>query len=199
MNPIHERALSERDTLHSVKDFILGRWSPRAMNGEILSEEELMTLFDAARWAPSAYNEQPWRFIYANRETPEWNKLNGLLVDFNQEWCETASTLVVICSTNTFKLNDKPNPTHSFDTGAAWMALALQGASMGLVVHGMSGFDYEKARTELSIPDNVTVEAMFAIGKPAPKESLEGKLLEMENPSDRNPIDDFLMHGSFHS
>jgi hypothetical protein len=68
---------------------------------------------------------------------------------------------------------------------------------MGLVVHGMSGFDYEKARTELNIPDNVSIEAMFAIGKPAAKESLEGKLLEMESPSDRNPIDDFLMHGTY--
>ena len=197
MNPIYERALTERKTQHNVADFLLGRWSPRAMTGDALSEEELMTLFDAARWAPSAYNEQPWRFIYANRETPEWEKLNGLLGGFNQDWCANASTLVVICSTNTFKLNDKPSPTHSFDTGAAWMALALQGASMGLVVHGMSGFDYEQARTELNIPDNVTVEAMFAIGKPAPKETLEGKLLEMENPSDRNPIDDFLMHGSY--
>ena len=77
------------------------------------------------------------------------------------------------------------------------MALALQGANMGLVVHGMSGFDFDKARTELNIPDNVTVEAMCAIGKPAPKNTLEGKLLEMENPSDRNPIDSFLMHGSY--
>lgn len=197
MNPIHERALAERDTLHNVKDVILGRWSPRAMTGETLSENELMTLFDAARWAPSAYNEQPWRFIYANRETPEWETLNSLLVEFNQGWCATASTLVVVCSTSTFKLNDKPNPTHSFDTGAAWMALALQGAAMGLVVHGMSGFDYEKARTDLNIPDNVTIEAMFAIGKPATKETLEGKLLEMENPSDRMQLENIIMHGTY--
>ena len=79
MNPIYEGALTERNTPHNVADFLLGRWSPRAMSGEILSEEELMTLFDAARWAPSAFNEQPWRFIYANRETPEWEKLNNLL------------------------------------------------------------------------------------------------------------------------
>jgi nitroreductase len=197
MNPIYERALAERNTQHNVADFLLGRWSPRAMTGEALSQEEIMTLFDAARWAPSAYNEEPWRFIYANRETPEWETLNNLLVEFNQGWCATASTLVVVCSTNTFKLNDKPNTTHSFDTGAAWMALALQGASMGLVVHGMSGFDYDKARTDLNIPDNVNIEAMFAIGKPAPKETLDGKLAEMENPSDRNPIDEFLMHGTY--
>lgn len=192
-----KQALETRKADKPINQLILGRWSPRAMTGEAIDQETLETVLEAARWAPSAYNEQPWRFIYAHRDSPEWEALNNLLVEFNQEWCKNAAALVLICSTKTFKRNDKPSPTHSFDTGAAWMSLALQGASMGLVVHGMSGFDFDKARADLNIPENVQVEAMCAIGVLADKTTLEGKLLEMESPSDRLPLSETLMHGTY--
>jgi nitroreductase len=176
---------------------ILCRWSPRAMTGEPLDDDELMALFEAARWAPSSYNNQSWRFIYAKRDTPAWDKLFGLLVEFNQSWCKNAAALVVIISKATFDFNGKPAITHSFDTGAAWMSLALEGSRRGLVVHGMEGFDYAKAKTVLGIPDGYQVEAMCAIGKRAPKEALPADMQAREQPSDRKPLKDIVWEGMF--
>ncbi len=182
---------------YPIADFILNRWSPRAMSGEPLSDNELFRLFEAARWAPSSYNGQPWRFIYAKRETPHWDKLFNLLVEFNQSWAKNAAALVVVASRDTFEYNGKPERTHSFDTGAAWENLALQGTINGLVVHGMEGFDYKKAKESLGIPDGYTVEAMIAIGKPGKKESLPKELQEKEVMSDRKPITEFVFEGKF--
>ena len=173
------------------------RWSPRAMTGEEISDEILFGLFEAARWAPSSYNNQPWRFIYAKRNTPEWDTLFDLLVDFNKSWVKNAAVIVVTLSKNTFDKNGKPCRTHSFDTGAAWISMAIQGSSQGLVVHGMEGFDYEKAKKNLGIPDDHTVEMMAAIGKKAPKESLSEDLCKMEEPSGRRPLEEIVMKGRF--
>ncbi len=167
------------------------------MSGESITDEQLMTLFEAARWAPSSYNGQPWRFIYAKRDTPHWQKLFDLMVPFNQGWAKTAAVLVVIASRDSFTLNNKPARTHSFDTGSAWENLALQGFADGLVVHGMEGFDYEKSKKMLNIPEGYTVEAMCAIGKPGKKESLPPELQQREFPSDRNPIQSFVFEGEF--
>lgn len=186
-----------RESTYPISPMILNRWSPRSMTGEKLDQQELMSLFEAARWAPSSYNNQPWIFIYAERETPEWNRLFDLLVPGNQAWTVNAAALVVVISKNTFYHNEKPARTHSFDTGAAWMALALEGTARGYVVHGMEGFDYEKARTSLEIPDGYTVEAMVAIGKRAPKEKLSAELQSREKPSSRKPLEQIIMKGKF--
>lgn len=150
---------------YAIEDFFVERRSLYAMSGESITDEELLQLFEAARWAPSSYNEQPWRFIYAKRETPEWNTLFELLVDFNKKWTSRASALVLVISRNNSEHNGKSNPTHSFDTGAAWENIALQAYLNGLVAHGMGGFDYARARKDLNIPDDYTVEMMFAVGK----------------------------------
>jgi nitroreductase len=155
-----------------------------------------MSLFEAARWAPSSYNDQPWRFIYAKKDTPEWDRLFNLLVPFNQSWARNGAVLIAIVSRNTFE-NNKPSPTHSFDTGAAWENLALQASSMGLVAHGMSGFDMNRARKELSVPDNYTIEAMAVIGKRASKRSLPLELQEKETPTTRKPVQDLIFKGEF--
>lgn len=186
-----------RKPTHKIEPMILNRWSPRAMSGVSMSDEELLPLFEAARWAPSSYNNQPWRFLYAKRGTPQWNRFFELLVPFNQEWCKNASALVVIVSKETFDHNGKLCPTHSFDTGAAWMAMALEGASRGLVVHGMGGFDYEKAKTVLQIPEGYTVEAMAAIGKRGSKSLLPDHLQKSEVPSRRKPLDQIAFEGMF--
>jgi nitroreductase len=182
---------------YPILDLILNRWSPRAMSGEPISDQELTSLFEAARWAPSSYNGQPWRIIYAKRDTQAWAPLFNLLVPFNQEWAKNAAVLVLVISRDTFEFNNKPARTHSFDTGAALENLALQGFSMGLVVHGMEGFDYDRAKKELGIPDGYTVQAMFAIGKPAPKEVLSPELQKREEPSDRKKIDACVCEGRF--
>lgn len=186
-----------RKPTYPINPIILNRWSPRAMTGEELTDDELMPLFEAARWAPSSYNNQPWRFIYAKRNTPEWNPIYDLMVDFNKQWTKNAAVIGVVISHNVFDHNGKPARTHSYDTGAAWISLALEGTSRGLVVHGMQGFDYDKARQTLMVPDNYTVEAMFAIGKRAPKETLPEELQKKEFPSDRRPLSEIVMKGKF--
>lgn len=186
-----------RTPTHDINSLVLNRWSPRSMTGQPLSDEELLPLFEAARWAPSSFNSQPWRILYAKRDTPEWDRFFDLLIDFNKAWCKNAAALVVMVSRDTFEHNDKPSITHSYDTGAAWMAIALEGASRGLVVHGMSGFDFDKAKDTLNIPEGYTVEAMAAIGKKAPKDNLPPEMAEREAPSGRKPLDELIYEGGF--
>lgn len=186
-----------RQPEHEVEPLIVERWSPRAMSGEALSDAELGQLFEAARWAPSSFNEQPWRILYARRDSAEWETFFGLLVEANQVWAREAAVLLVIVSKSTFTRNGKPNPVHVYDAGAAWENLALQGARMGLVVHGMAGFDNEAARERLSVPADYTVVAMAAVGRPGDVEKLPEKLREMEFPSDRRPIGEWTAAGGF--
>lgn len=188
--------MQTRHPAHKVLDLIVHRWSPRAFSGEKISQEELFQIFEAARWAPSSYNNQPWRFIYAHRQTPAWDKLFNLLVPFNQSWVKDAAVLVLIISHKLFDKNNKPSRTHSFDTGAAWENMALQSESMNLITHGMEGFDYDRAQKELNIPDIYAVEAMIAIGRPGKKENLSKDLQEREIISDRKPIESFIFEGS---
>jgi nitroreductase len=186
-----------RKSEYAIDKLFLDRWSPRAMSGEEISETELMVLFEAARWAPSSYNNQPWRMIYARRNTPQWNTLFDLMVPQNQEWTKNAAMLIVFISKTTFDFNAKPYPTHSFDTGAAWDSLALQAWLKGYVAHGMQGFDYDKAITALKIPDGYRVEAMVAIGKPGKKEELSEQNQKREAPSDRKKLSEIISEGTF--
>jgi nitroreductase len=182
---------------HSIDTLFLDRWSPRAMSGAEISEAELMVLFEAARWAPSSYNNQPWRILYARRNTPHWQTFFDLMVPQNQAWTKDAAALLLFISKTTFDFNGKPYPTHSFDTGAAWENLALQGWLKGYVVHGMQGFDYDNAKTALSIPDGFRVEAMAAIGRPGKKEDLSPDNQKREAPSDRKKLTEIICEGKF--
>lgn len=188
-----------RKAEHSVDPLFINRWSPRAMSGQAVTQEELNSLFEAMRWAPSSYNEQPWRILYAIKDTPDWNLFFNFLVPFNQEWAKNAGALLVVISKNNFAHNNSYSPTHSFDTGAALQNLALQGDLLGLVVHGMGGFDYQKAKEELHIPEGYTVEAMFAVGKPGEINRLPESMQAIEKPSDRKKIEQFATKGKFSS
>jgi len=187
----------EPQAQNPVDELFLDRWSPRAMSGEGVSEEELLTLFEAARWAPSSYNNQPWRILYARRETGQWPAFFGLLVEGNQAWAKDAAALLVFVSKETFDFNGKPYPTHSFDTGAAWENLALQATMLGLVTHGMQGFDYERARKDLNIPEGFRVEAMIAVGRPGDPAQLPERLREREAPSGRKQLSEIICEGAF--
>ena len=189
--------INNRSVDHSVLPIFPQRWSPRAMSGETVTEEELNALVEAARWAPSAYNNQPWRFLYARRDTADWNLFFDLLVEPNKVWCKNAGALLVILSKTTFDFNGKPSRTHSYDAGAAWGSFALQGSANGLVVHGMQGFDYDRARTVLAVPDDYQVEAMTAVGRPGRKEDLPEDLQKREAPSDRKKVDRIAWEGKF--
>ncbi len=177
-----------------IHPLLLRRWSPRALSGEPITEVELRTLLEAARWAPSSVNSQPWRFLYARRGTPEWPTFVDLLSEGNREWCANAAVLMVVVSR---RVSDQGRPlrTHSFDSGAAWENLALQASALGLVAHGMSGFDFERARSELGIPADHSVEAMVALGRPAPKSVLSEKNQAREKPSGRRPVDELAFAG----
>ena len=190
-------ALPHRQPERPIEPIFLRRWSPRALSGEPLTDDELLTLFEAARWAPSTYNEQEWRFLYARRSGQHWPTFFDLLMDANKVWCQRAAVLVVVLSHRVFTLNGKPNPVHTFDTGAAFENLALQGTVMDLVVHGMAGFDREKARTKLRVPDDYAVEAMIAIGRPGNPEELPPELRQREKPSDRRPVKELICEGPF--
>lgn len=186
-----------RQADHPIDEIFLDRWSPRAMSGASLSEAELMVLFEAARWAPSSYNNQPWRILYARRESEHWPLFFGLLVPGNQKWAKDAAALLVMISKTTFDHNGKPSRTHSFDCGAAWENLALQGALKGYVVHGMEGFDYDRARIELKIPDEYQVEAMVAVGLPADPDTLTEEQKKRDVPSSRRQLDETICEGLF--
>lgn len=204
----HEKAVSEeavsadgvcittRTAGHPINKLILHRWSARAFSDAPVTDQELNQLFEAARWAPSSYNSQPWVFVYAKRGTPAWDTFKDLMVDFNKSWTHNAGALVVIASREKSETG-RPMHTHSFDTGAAWQNLALQATSMGLIAHGMSGFDYAKAKEALHIPDGYAIEAMVAVGRPGSLENLPEELRARETPSDRKPVESFAFEGSF--
>ena len=182
---------------HAIEPFFIDRWSPRAMSGEAITREELSRMLEAARWAMSSMNNQPWRFLYALRNTPFWEQFFGLLTPNNQAWCKNAAALIVVVSKKTFDHSGKPSRTHSYDTGAAWYSFALQGTMMGLVVHGMQGFDYDRAARELGVTDEYQVEAMAAVGRPGNREDLPPTLQERETPSQRKKVEEFAFEGGF--
>jgi nitroreductase len=186
-----------RQPARPIEPIFVRRWSPRAMSGARVGADDLATVFEAARWAPSTYNEQEWRFLYAHREGPHWQTFFDLLAEGNQAWCQRAGVLVVVLSHRVFSRNGKPNPVHTFDAGSAFENLALQGCSMGLVVHGMMGFDYDRAKTALAVPDDYAVEAMVAIGHPGDPDDLPEALRKMEVPSQRKPVAEIAREGAF--
>ena len=179
----------KRQADHPIDPLFLDRWSPRAMSGEEIAKEELLVLFEAARWAPSSYNNQPWRILYARRGSEQWPLFFDLLVETNKVWANHAAALLLFVSKTTFDHNGKPYPTHSYDTGAAWQNLALQGYLNGYVIHGMQGFVYEQARVALHIPEEFRVEAMAAIGKPGTPETLPETHRQRETPNDRRKLE----------
>lgn len=179
-----------RHTDYDIDPIYLKRWSPRSFLEKEVPEEDLMRIFEAARWAPSAMNLQPWRFIIA-RTKADREKFYSFINDGNRKWCEKAPVLALIIS-------DKQDATHAFDTGAAWGYLSLQAAHQGLATHPMGGFDRERAREILNIPDNFAIQALVAIGYQGEKEALDEELQAREQPSDRRPLKESIFEGSFH-
>ncbi|OHC99306.1 MAG: nitroreductase [Sphingomonadales bacterium RIFCSPLOWO2_12_FULL_63_15] len=190
-----------RAVTRPVDPLFLDRWSPRAFEASSLPQADLDTLLDAARWAPSAFNYQPWRFLYAHRDSADWARFLGLLLPFNQSWVQHASVLTFILSDSLSSApgsqETKPSHSHSFDAGAAWALLALQATRMGYHTHAMTGVDFDAARRELAVPDRFRIEAAVAIGRMGDKATLPEALQAREAPSGRNPIDSFAFAGNF--
>ncbi|MCW1383566.1 nitroreductase family protein [Novosphingobium sp. KCTC 2891] len=184
-----------RTTDRAVSPQFLARWSPRAFDGSAVDEGDLLTLFDAARWAPSAYNYQPWRFVWAQRDDAGWNDLLGLLLPFNAAWAREAGALVFVLSDRQILAPGASEPqeatTASFDAGAAWALLALQAETLGLATHAMAGFDHARAPEVLGAGDRFKVEAAIAIGRRGDKAQLPETLQAREVPSPRKDVHEF--------
>lgn len=192
---------SNRFSDYSIHQQFLDRWSPRAFTGEAMEENTLFTLLEAAHWAPSSYNAQPWRFIYALKDSPNWPDMMGLLSEFNHAWANRASAMVILLSKKTFvppgKTEAVANASHTFDSGAAWAYLALQASLSGWAAHGIGGFDKDRAREVLGIPDDYQVEVAIAIGRPAKPDCLPSTLQEMEKPGMRRPLRELVAANRF--
>lgn len=182
-----------------LESLIVQRWSPRSFDQSDMPQADLDVIFEAAGWAPSAFNIQPWTFLYARRGDENWDRFLSLLVEFNQSWAKDASLLIFAVSNRMQgRGEDKsPNHSHSFDAGAAWATMALQATAMGYHAHGMTGIEFGKAERELGIPDDHRLEAAIAIGRKAAKELLPEGLQEKEAPSGRKPVSEFAKAGSF--
>lgn len=184
---------------HPVLPLILDRWSPRSFTGETIPDEVLFSLFEAARWAPSAYNSQPWRFIWARNNTPEWNPIFSTLVEFNQLWGKNASAILVIASKEGFRRkpdeDEQKSSSHEFDTGAAWAQLALQAHALGWATHACGGFDKEAVRKNLGLPDDVHPHAIVLVGKPDSADALPENLRAIEVTRGRDPLSAIAFHG----
>ena len=190
-----------RTSDHEIDPLFLERWSPRAFTGEAIGRDVLMQIFEAARWAPSAYNSQPWRFVYALRDTPAWAGMLDLFVEGNKLWCKEAGALIVIASDSIMlppgKDTKVPSPSHSFDAGAASANLALQAIRLGWHAHAMIGFDRERAFAELGFTEGHRVEAAVALGRRGDKSTLPEALQKRETPNGRKPLAETVFEGRF--
>jgi nitroreductase len=184
---------------NDVDPMFINRWSPRAYTEAEIPDKVLLSIFEAARWAPSARNIQPWRFVFAKRQSATFNRLLGVLSEKNQLWAPQASALIALLSAKTFVLDGKQEPAHchSFDAGAAWANLTLQANLLGWQTRAMAAFDHEKASSILNLPKDYDIEVIIAIGKIGDKETLPAALKELEVPTSRLPLQDLVSEGTF--
>ena len=182
-----------------INDLIRDRWSPRAFGHQDVAPETLRSLFEAARWAPSSSNEQPWRFIVATKNDSEnFTKALQPLVEFNVNWAKHAAVLGFAVCELAFAKNNVPNRNAQYDTGAAMALLCIEATAHGLFVHQMAGFDPDTAREVFSIPGGFEAIAAFAIGYPGDPASLPQPMRDRElAPRSRKPIRDFVMTGQW--
>jgi nitroreductase len=173
------------------------RWSPRSFLDEPLTDDQVATLFEAARWAPSCYNDQPWHFRYA-RSSADRELFAEALLAKNQLWASRAPLLIFVLARRHFGHSSKPNRHGAFDAGAAWMSLALQARRLGLYAHAMAGFDIEKAYTLLKVnKEEFDIMAAVAVGFRGEANLLNEEMAEIEAPNGRKPLADVAGEGAF--
>lgn len=186
---------------HAIAPVYLERWSARSFKPEPMPEEDLLTMFEAARWAQSASNNQPWRFSYALRDSANWKKYLGFLVDSNRAWSQNASAIVVVLSKTHTSPTDgsEPRPirTHDFDAGAATQAFTLQAAKLGYIAHPMAGINIDVIKEVFGISEGYTVECAISVGKLAPREELPEKYQAREIQSQRKPLSEIVFKDGF--
>lgn len=185
---------------HPVDAQFPARWSPRAFSDAAMTESDMAGLLEAARWAPSAANVQPWRFAWGLRGDAGFAAIAAALMPFNRVWAESAAALVVVASKTTRTASDGaevPNAAHAFDVGAAWMSLSLQAHLAGWAAHAMGGFDHAAAAAALGLPDGHALHAVVAIGRLGDPAQLPEALRLRETPSPRKPLAEIAGQGRF--
>jgi nitroreductase len=186
---------NNRKPAYGIDRMFIDRWSPRAFSSEPLTPEQVQTLFEAARWAPSCFNEQPWFFAYATSQEDR-QAFADVLVKKNQLWAGRAPLLIFILARRQFKQGGRENRHAAFDAGAAWMSLALQARKMGLYAHAMAGFNQEKAYELLKVsPEQYHIMAAVAVGYRGESDHLPEDLLKIETPNSRNPLSEITHAG----
>lgn len=199
MQDTEEQPIKLADTEYPIHDLLQKRWSPRAFSEKSIDTELLNQLFEAARWAPSSYNEQPWRFIVARkRDQDEYEKLASVMNDFNQSWATDAPVLVLALTKTTFELDGRDNPHAGHDLGQAIAHLTFEATQHDLYIHQMAGILPDKARKLYNISDEYKPMTMFAIGYKDRPESLNEKLQKQEtSPRTRKDLDEILFDGGW--
>ncbi len=168
------------ETRHPIHELMRERWSPRAFGLQPVSEAELVSILEAGRWAPSCFNEQPWRFLVGIHPDPVWQKIFDSLDEFNRQWCSRVSALVVVCAKKTFSHNGKENFHGVYDCGQAAMSMVLQAHSLGWISHQMAGFSWQKIKEGFELSDDFHPTTVIALGKTGSDDYLPEDLRQSE-------------------
>jgi nitroreductase len=184
---------------HPVQEGIVRRWSPYVFSGKPVADEDLRCLFEAARWAASSYNEQPWRYIVATKaQASEYDKVLSCLVEANQVWARHAPVLAIAVIALNFARNGKPNKAAFHDLGAASASLTFEATARGLTVHQMIGITPERAREVFAIPDGFEAMTGLAIGYPGDPATADEKMRQRDEwPRTRKPLSEFVFTGTW--
>ncbi|TDF98282.1 nitroreductase family protein [Paenibacillus piri] len=193
VSEISREVQGNRGSEYPVSPLFLNRWSPRAYSNRKVSDQDVYSVLEAAHWAPSSFNDQPWRFFVARTEE-QLSVFHQFISEFNLSWASSAPVLVLVAS-DKLRPNGDPNGAHSFDAGTAWGMLALQATLLGLVTHAMGGFDREKARQLLNVPEQFELHAVIALGYMGEKSLLPEGLREREVPNGRRPLSEVIFEG----
>lgn len=182
-----------------VHELIAGRWSPRAFDPtRKVSREELLSLLEAARWAPSCFGDEPWRFVVGDKDADEagWQRIFSSLAEKNQLWAKHAPLLILVAADSQFRTNGKPNRWGQYDSGAASISLCLQAESLGLSAHQMGGFDVDAVRESVDVPEQFTPMAVIAVGYQGSLDDLAEDFQDMETaPRKRQPMAEVFFSG----
>jgi nitroreductase len=182
-----------------IHDLLRRRWSPLAFSSRLVEPWKLQSLFEAARWAPSSFNEQPWSYLFATRDNPaEFDQMVSCLSEGNVPWASTAPLLMLSVAKRVFQRNGNPNRHAFHDVGASISNLIVQATTLGLFVHQMAGFDPEKARQLFAIPEDHEAVAAIAIGYPGPVDALPEALQTRQRaPRTRKPLTEMVFSGKW--
>lgn len=192
-SPEEVERLKRAPAVPGVMDVILQRWSPRAFADKPVADADLRRLFEAARWAASSSNEQPWRFLVGRRGDEAYRRIYDSLVEFNQKWAASAPVLILSLARKTYARNGDANYHALHDTGAASAYLALEATALGMHAHSMGGFDHAKARKLFGVPEEFDMGAVIAVGHLGDPDQLEGSMKERElAPRERKPLEEIV-------